>query len=163
FTGVVAKMAGIRVVCVDHGNLKDLFDPAAHEERRRTLRGQAPLKRMVSRLRLALYWPSLRVLAEGGTRTSDCFLPASDGMSALYRRRFGIPTHRITRFPFMVDVARYTPPTEDERAALRLQLGLPVDAIVVTLVNRLHPMKGVDVAVRALSEAQTLLDDERRE
>jgi glycosyltransferase involved in cell wall biosynthesis len=163
FTGVLAKLAGLRVVCVDHGNLKDLFDAAAHEERRRMLLKQAPLKRLLSRLRLALYWPSLRVLARVGTRTSDFFLPASDDMSDLYRGRFGIPRHRITRFPFMIDVARYTPPAASEREALRQRYGLPVDAIVVTLVNRLHPMKGVDLAVRALCEAQTLVGADVRE
>ncbi len=59
-----------------------------------------------------------------------------------------------------VDVDRFHPLDEAERAAARARLGLPVDATIVTSLSRLVPRKGMDVlieAVAALAEARPAL------
>ena len=48
-----------------------------------------------------------------------------------------------------VDTDRFVPLRADERAAARVALGLPVDALVVVSVSRLVPRKGMDVLVDA--------------
>jgi glycosyltransferase involved in cell wall biosynthesis len=150
FATLAARLAGVRVVTVDHGNIQDLFNSAYHAEVRRGLQRQRPLRRLISRLRLAAYWPTLRLLARMSTGLSDHFLAASDDIVDDYRSHLRVPAYRLTRFPFIVDVDRYPPPGEATRADLRDRWDIPRDAIVVAMVNRLHPMKGLDVAVKAI-------------
>jgi phosphatidylinositol alpha-1,6-mannosyltransferase len=48
-----------------------------------------------------------------------------------------------------VDVGRFRPLTDDERAAARRRLGLPVEGRLVLSVSRLVPRKGMDVLIEA--------------
>jgi glycosyltransferase involved in cell wall biosynthesis len=52
-----------------------------------------------------------------------------------------------------VDLERFLP-RRDERAMLRRRLGIPVDAVVIGLVGRYHPMKDIDTFLRAASRFQ---------
>ena len=162
FAAICAKLTGQRLVIVDHGNVRDLYDPDyAAEHRQRLARFFWP-KRQIAKLRLALYFPTVRALARFASRYGDHILAASDDIVESYRRHLGVPAHRITRFPFMLDTTRYTPFDEETRARQRVTLGLPEDAIVIAMVNRLHPMKGVDVGVSALRAAIAALPSDIR-
>ena len=56
-----------------------------------------------------------------------------------------------TVVPPGVDTGRFRPLTDDERAAARSDLGLPVDGQVIVGISRLVPRKGFDTAIRAVA------------
>jgi phosphatidylinositol alpha-1,6-mannosyltransferase len=57
-----------------------------------------------------------------------------------------------TIVPPGVDVTRFHPLDDTERAEVRTRLGLPVDARLIVGVSRLVPRKGFDTAIRAVAE-----------
>jgi len=61
----------------------------------------------------------------------------------------GVPAERIARIPNSVDTERFRPVSEAEKRALRVRLGLPVDARVVTFTGRLVTTKGLPSLLRA--------------
>jgi glycosyltransferase involved in cell wall biosynthesis len=57
----------------------------------------------------------------------------------------------------MVDTERLAPAVPDERGRRRAGLDLPADALVVAMVNRLAPEKGLDVAIQGFAGALATL------
>jgi len=162
FAALAARMAGVRVVCVDHGNVTLLHSHAYRAERMQALRARPRFYRIFTRLQLAWYWPSLCFLARIATRYSDHFLAAGDDVAEAYQRHLGVHPSRITCFPFMVDVSRYTPPDAARKTCLRAQNRIAADAIVVTMINRLAPEKGLDIALQGTNQALAVLPDDLR-
>lgn len=158
FAALSAKMAGMRVVVTDHGNLT-LLDSDIYRRDRLQLaqRGRSGPRRALARIRLAMYFVSLRVFTWVTVRCADMVLPAGDDVDETCRVRLRMPPHRLSRFPFMIDVDRFTPLEGPDRARMRARWGLPGDAIIVAMVNRLAPEKGLDTAVRAIRRALTAL------
>jgi len=66
-----------------------------------------------------------------------------------FRRLYGDPTGRIEIVPPAVEHAFFAP---GDRRGARTAIGLPTDRPVVLFVGRIQPLKGPDVAVRALAE-----------
>jgi glycosyltransferase involved in cell wall biosynthesis len=62
----------------------------------------------------------------------------------------------------MIDIARFAPRDEAARAEVRAKQGLASDAVVITMVNRLAPEKGLDVAIAGMSQALAALPTEVR-
>lgn len=81
-------------------------------------------------------------------RSIDRFVSISDDISQLLTEH-GVPSDRITSIPNGIDTRTYAPVSAEEQITLRLRLGLPVDVPVVVFVGRLHPVKQVDVLLRA--------------
>ena len=69
-----------------------------------------------------------------------------------FRRLYGDPAGRIEIVAPGVEHAFFAPGDAAGRAA---RLGLPTDAPVLLFVGRIQPLKGPDVAVRALAELRT--------
>lgn len=162
FTVAGARFAGKRIVTVDHGNIFALFDPGWRLEQIEALRSLPRSKRLLKRTRLSLYWPTLRVLARLATRGSDFFLVASDDIADTYQRHLGVPAHRISRFPFMVDTSHFAVPDAATRRAGRAQLEIPAAAILITMINRLSPEKDLPTALRALRQTVEALPQDLR-
>lgn len=159
FTGLVGKLAGIRVVCIDHGNLVALYGPLYRAERLEELKSRPWLRRNLERLLLTGYWSSLRLLAHIAARCVDHFcVPgvAGDGIEEICED-LGIGPERLTRFVNMVDVDEHTPFDPATKAVLRKQKGLPATAIVIATICRLTAEKGVDLALASLERAFTLV------
>jgi glycosyltransferase involved in cell wall biosynthesis len=157
FAALIGKLAGIRVVCMDHGNVTLLNDPAYRSQVIRHIKGYPWYRRIVARLQLAFYWPSLRLLARIATNCSEQFLIAGDEVETVYRERFHVHPSRITRYAYMVDAERFTPPAKQSRTKMRLEQGISEDAIVVTLINRLAPEKGLHFASEGIARALAVL------
>jgi len=157
FAALVGKMAGVRVVCMDHGNITWLDNPALRMERMKVLQTYRRPRRALARLRFALYWPSLHLLARIATHYTDQFLVAGDEVEEIYRQRLGVLPSRIIRYVYMVDTACFTPPDEESRLRMRTEQGISSDAIVITLINRLAPEKGLDVALEGIALALAAL------
>jgi len=67
-----------------------------------------------------------------------------------YHERIGYRPKQWVNIPNGVDLERFSP-RRNERAMLRDRLGLPVEAAVIGLVARYHPMKDVETFLRAAS------------
>ncbi len=157
FAALMGKIAGVRVVCMDHGNVTWLDNPTFHKERLLTLAGYSWPKRLFGCLCFNLYWPSLRLLAFIAARSTDQFLVAGDEVNDVYRERFGVASDRIIRYTYMIDAQRYTPPSQEVRACMRAGQGLEREDIVIALINRLAPEKGLDVAIQGIALALSQL------
>jgi glycosyltransferase involved in cell wall biosynthesis len=77
-----------------------------------------------------------------GLRWAGAVQALSD-QSADDLRAVGIPDERIVRLPNGFDASSLTPPTADDRVALRAELGLPRDAVIVLFLGRFVRYKGV--------------------
>jgi glycosyltransferase involved in cell wall biosynthesis len=161
FCALVGKAMGIRVVCMDHGTVTLPFGSLFREERMQALAHASLPVRVLSRLRYALYWPTLRSMARITARNTDFFLISGDDVEQTFLR-LGVSPTRILRYPYMIDADRYHPLEPEERKAQRARLGIAGDDIVVTLASRLAPEKGLHIAVPGIQEALSSLSPQAR-
>jgi glycosyltransferase involved in cell wall biosynthesis len=153
FAALVGKMAGVRVVCMDHGNVTLLDNPTFRSEVIGRIQGYPWYRRTAARLQLAFYRVSMRLLARIATRCADQFLVAGDEVEAVYRKNLGVHPARIIRYAYMLDADRFTPPGKEARAKVRAEQGIPKDAITITMINRLVPEKGLHLAIEGMAQA----------
>ncbi|HEX9069767.1 MAG TPA: D-glucuronyl C5-epimerase family protein [Ktedonobacterales bacterium] len=161
FCVLVGKAMGIRVVCMDHGTVTLPFGSLFREERMKELAHASLPLRVLSRLRYALYWPTLRSMARITARYADFFLISGDDVEQTFLR-LGVSPTRILRYPYMIDADRYHPLEPAERKAQRARLGIADDDIVVTLASRLAPEKGLHIAIPGIREALSSLSPQAR-
>jgi len=81
-------------------------------------------------------------------RCSDLVLASTGDERAGLVERYGAPAERVEVLPPGVDHGVFSP---GDRAAARLELGLDGRRVLL-FVGRIQPLKGADVAVRALAE-----------
>ncbi|MGH2480075.1 MAG: glycosyltransferase family 4 protein, partial [Ktedonobacteraceae bacterium] len=153
FTALLGRMAGIRVICMDHGNVTWLDNFAYRQEQMRNLRTRAWLRRLLDRVRYVLYWPSLHALIRLSAHLTDHFLVVGDEVAEVYTQRLGVPTSKISRYVYAVDTHRFCPPNHEVFVEMRGKQGIPEDAIVITLINRLTPEKGLSFALEWIATA----------
>jgi glycosyltransferase involved in cell wall biosynthesis len=67
-------------------------------------------------------------------------------------RALGVPEARVHLIPNGVDTRRFSQPTAAQRADARAMLHLDPDRFSVVFVGRLHPVKSLDVVIRALAK-----------
>jgi glycosyltransferase involved in cell wall biosynthesis len=164
FGAMVAKMAGIRSVCIDHGNLGLLNSRAYRTERLSALEttNWSWPRRLFARLRYRGYWPSLSILARIGALFVDhYFIPgvAGDGVEEICKS-LGVPQSRITRFANMIEIERHVIPDEKSRAKTRERYGISEDAVIIAIICRLAPEKGLEIALEAISQSLSTLPPE---
>jgi glycosyltransferase involved in cell wall biosynthesis len=153
FAALIGKLAGVRVVCMDHGNMTWLENPALRAERARMTQTLPWPEKLLSRVRYACYWASLSLLAAIATKCSDQFLVAGDEVEEVYRNRFGVQANRIFRYSYMVDTSRFNLLDEDAKAKIRAEQELTNDHIIITMINRLAPEKGLEIALNGIASA----------
>lgn len=161
FAALVGKLAGVLVVCIDHGNLTLLNSRAYRLERIQAIKTKnwSPIHRLLARLRDAWYWPSQRLLAKFAARFVDHYLiPGIEGdgveESCL---QLGVRKSRITRFASVINMDRHILPDSESRANIRKEKGIAADAIVISIVSRLTPEKGLKIALEGISQALSVL------
>ena len=162
FAAMIGKMAGIPVICMDHGNVTWLHNPALRAERMKAVQMSAPPQRLLLRLRYACYWFSLGLLARITALCSSVFLVAGDEVEEVYCQRLGVAPRRIVRYAYIVDSTRFPSLDSAERLALRAAQQFPTDAIIITMINRLASEKGMDGALEGIAAALTMLTPEVR-
>lgn len=153
FAAVVGKMAGARIVCMDHGSVTLLDNPSFRNERTTYLHGYTWPLQVLLRVQWSCYWASQRLLARIATRYTDQFLIAGDEVEAAYCEQLGVPLYRMIRYAYILDVNRFTPPGKEDRAKMRAEQHIREDAIVITLINRLAPEKGLQFALEGIAQA----------
>ncbi len=159
FTGALAALAGRltgkRVVCVDHGHLTLLKSKTYRAERVKILEGRAWYRRLLSRFLYMFYWPALVLCARIAARLTDYYLVpglAGDGVEEVCKQ-LGVPPSRLVRFASMVHIENHPVLDSITRAEIRTSKNLPADAIVIAIVCRLAPEKGLGVALESISIA----------
>lgn len=168
--GLVGKLIGVRVVCIDHGNIS-LFTPRNNRIYRQERVAAIVTKnwpwptRFAARALLTFYWPSRYIAVRISARFVDHFLiPGVPGDSVEEGCKIlGIPEHRITRYGSMIDINRHIIPDTPSRERLRQDKGLPADAMIVAIVCRLSPEKGLDIALESINRALNALIPRQRE
>ncbi len=164
FAALAAKLAGIRVVCIEHGNLTLLKSRIYHHERAQALATRNVPSRLLARLLYICYWPSLNLLARFAAHFVDHYLipgVTGDGVEEICQQ-IGVHPSCITRFATMIDLDRHVLPNANLRAEIREKNSIPADAIVITIICRLAPEKGLDIALEAMSNALSTLSSEVR-
>src|SRR5262245_14458291 len=63
FAALYGRLAGVRIVCMDHGALTVPYSDQFRRERVATIRRRALPARLAAHIRLACYWPTLRLMA----------------------------------------------------------------------------------------------------
>ena len=156
FSGALAaiagKLSGVRVVCIDHGHLTLLKSQAYRAERIKILAQRVWYRRFLSRILYIFYWPSLSLLALMAGRLTDYYLVpgiSGDGVEEVCQQ-LGIPASRLVRFASMIHVEDHRVLDPNARAALRREKNLPPDTIIVAIVCRLAPEKGLEVALESI-------------
>jgi phosphatidylinositol alpha-1,6-mannosyltransferase len=94
--------------------------------------------------------PILRPLLGRVLRGASLVISAGGYPAAEAERAAGEPLPSLI-VPPGVDTDRFVPLDDGERASVRRQLGLPIDAALVVSVSRLVPRKGMDTLVRAVA------------
>jgi hypothetical protein len=161
FTLQGVASGGVPVIPMDHGNVT-LPRSQAFREERLSRDGRPRAAWSLTGARFALYRRTLSRMATEVARSADGLLAAGDDVAEAWEQQFGAKRGRIVQFPFAVDVGAYEPLPAGDRAAARAGEGIPADAIVLAMVNRLVPEKAPLFALRAIARAASLLPQERR-
>lgn len=96
---------------------------------------------------------ALGSLAWWAYSTADLYLSVSRGLTGHYLAA-GLPADRIREVPNGVDATRFSPPSADQRLALRRQLNLPLDRPLILFVGVISPDKQPHVLLDAWVQTQ---------
>ena len=168
FVALAARIAGVRVVCIDHGEFNLLTSNNSRLNRAERLwdlenRKLHWLTRFSARQLLAFYWPSRYLSARIAARFVDHYLipgVSGDGLDEVCKR-LGVYPSRTTRFANMIDLDRHILPNAIERADIREKNGIAAEAIVIAIICRLAPEKGLEIALEAISQALSTLSPDQ--
>ncbi|OFW15368.1 MAG: hypothetical protein A3F69_02335 [Acidobacteria bacterium RIFCSPLOWO2_12_FULL_66_10] len=110
-------------------------------------------KRVIIKLTSVGHDDALAIRRKGGGtfrsfRRADRFVGVSPRFAQLHADA-GLPAGTLTVIPNGVDLERFRPPAPGEREAIRRELGLPVDRLIVLFVGFFSHEKRPDVAFRA--------------
>lgn len=158
FAALLGKMAGMRVICMDHGSVTLSENPLLGKAWMNGFSQPSlwPL-RILSRLLTGLYLPSLRILSRIATHYTDLFLIAGDEVEDAYRKKLGVHPSRIIRYAYEIDIHRFAPRESKEKARMRREQDIPESSILITLINRLVPEKGLHFALEGIAVAVSKL------
>jgi glycosyltransferase involved in cell wall biosynthesis len=146
FAGLVGKLAGIRVVCMDSGSMLWPHSPAQPSRRALVQLPRLPwYERFCRAVGTLLYRPSLRLLAAIAARCCDQFLLANEEVAEIYRTRFKVRPDRITRLIPLVDAVSLAGVEKGAKLRLRVGCGLSPDVVLIALAHR--PLVEVDLSV----------------
>jgi glycosyltransferase involved in cell wall biosynthesis len=166
FTAVAGKLIGARVVCIDHSTLTWATNRHYRTQRVNLLetRRWPRALRVLVRLLLRGYWPSLALLSHISKHFVDHYLLPGVTGDEIEKvcDNLRIPQSRITRFASLIDVNTHSILDAPSGARMRKQKGIPVNAIVIAIICRLAPEKGLDIAVESIDSALSELSSELR-
>ncbi|MGY0616939.1 glycosyltransferase family 4 protein [Vibrio sp. FJH11] len=90
-----------------------------------------------------------------GTKCSDKIVCLHDADRAIAKNQLGAKDYQLEVLANGVDTTKYAPATSEVKLAMRKELGIPEDTVIVGMVGRLwkqkNPQAFVDAALRLLS------------
>lgn len=143
--GLGASVLGYALADCDPGARAPLvFNPQGLEEFGATDPSRAPLKRLA-------YWP-LRVAVRRSARAADRVIATDRSLVNPVLTHLGVSKDVVRVIPNAIEVADCDRPDAPSRAqALRGELGLQSDDVLLVSVGRLETNKGFQVLIRALA------------
>lgn len=164
FAGLLGKLLGVRVVCMDSGSLLWRGNQTAGKRPITEHASTTPcswFERCFAWPHALFYRPSVRLLASLAVHCCDQFLLSSDEAAEIYRLHLKVRPDRILQAGLLVDMTRFT--ALDQKAKLRMRIGhgLSPGLVLIALTHRPSPYKdarsdmrialgGVVQALRAL-------------
>jgi glycosyltransferase involved in cell wall biosynthesis len=146
FAGLVGKMAGIRVVCMDSGSMLWPNSPAQRNRCALVRQPRLPwYERFCRAIGMLLYRPALRLLAAIAARCCDQFLLANEEVAEIYQTHFKVRPDRIMHLVLLVNAASLACVEQWAKLRLRIGCGLSPDVILIALAHR--PLVEVDLSV----------------
>lgn len=101
--------------------------------------------------------PVIRVRSEMFlARQADAVVANSSAEASVLIDKVGVPADRMWIIPPGVDLAMFAPTSADAQATVRRMLGLESDRPLVVIAGRVQPLKGHELAVRALAELHAM-------
>jgi glycosyltransferase involved in cell wall biosynthesis len=91
-------------------------------------------------------------------RDADAFVTISKRTQAEFLDA-GLPPRKVSQLPHGIDTQRFRPASAEERSALRAQLGLPAEALLIVFTGRLLKGKGIETLLTAFKRLAS--DDAR--
>jgi len=147
------------------GHLTLLKSQAYRAERLAIVANRPWYRRLLARFLFPFYWPSLWLLALIAAHLTDYFLVpgiTGDGVEEACQQ-LGIPASRLVRFASMIYIEDHIVLDPMTQAALRRKKNLPADGIVVAIICRLAPEKGLEVALESIRLTVAQLSSTYRE
>jgi glycosyltransferase involved in cell wall biosynthesis len=90
-----------------------------------------------------------RLIDNGASRLTDTVIAVSEALADVLRRQVVHDPSRVRVIENGVDTGRFRPPAD--RQALREELGIPTEALVLGTIGRLEPVKNYPLALRAFA------------
>jgi len=78
------------------------------------------------------------------------FLPVSAGVAAELKQYYSIGDAGVSVIPNAADTVRFSPCSGDDRSRIRLELGLPANAVLFAFVGGEWARKGLDLAIQSI-------------
>ena len=101
--------------------------------------------------------PLIRLRSESFVgRQSDAVIANSSAEASSLIDDVGVPADRVWVIPPGVDLGLFAPRSATRHEDVRRQLGLETDRQLVALAGRVQPLKGHELAIRALAELRTM-------
>ncbi len=100
-----------------------------------------------------------RLIDNWASRHTDVVIAVSEALAEVLRRQVVHCPSRVRVITNGVDTERLLP--TNERSALRLELGIPEDALVIGSIGRLEPIKNYPLAVRGFARLGDRMADGR--
>jgi glycosyltransferase involved in cell wall biosynthesis len=139
---IAALVRGARVAVMEHGSAAAVETDRFWRERA----GKGP----ISAFRMRLMRWMVRMAYRLVLRRMDIALLAGDDELAAFRSR-GVGDERLMRYAFGIDLDRFHPPSDVERAEARRRWGVDAAGVIILSVGRLAPEKGVDDLIAAVA------------
>ncbi|HEV2655402.1 MAG TPA: glycosyltransferase [Ktedonobacteraceae bacterium] len=165
FAVLASQLLDTRVVCIDHGVLSLLEDHTMVSQQRlaaQDTKRWPRLRKAVLRIQNLFYWPSLWLTARFAVSSVDHLLipgVEGDGIDEVCTR-LGVMPGRLTRFATMIEQVSVL--DASAQARVRARYGIAPHALVIVLVCRLAPEKGIDIALAAIEQALSSCSPEMR-
>jgi glycosyltransferase involved in cell wall biosynthesis len=95
-------------------------------------------------------------------RWADLVVTGTESLALHYSRTYGISMDRMAVLPNEIDLAWFSPPTQEERQEARAELGLAEDQALVLSVHRLSPVRRTLLYIPSVIEAVAELHPQAR-
>jgi glycosyltransferase involved in cell wall biosynthesis len=160
FTAIVGRLTRTRVIIMDHGTAVLATQPQFRTLKAHSQASLRPPENLLHRLhrfskplRKRLHMAALPAIVRVTSKLSSEYLLVGQEEVEVYHELLGVSMDQIAQYTYTVDTTMFQPASASGHPSLRRALGLPEDGIVIAMVNRLAPEKGLEKAILGIAAA----------